>query len=296
MHIAITGSHGLVGHSLAASASERGYRVTRVVRGEAGPREAHWDPIGRQMDIAALDGVDAVVHLAGENIAARRWTAAQRKRIRDSRIMGTSWLSESLASLPHPPQVLVSASAVGYYGDRGDTILDEDAGPGDGFLAEVARQWEEATAAAEAAGIRVVTARFGMILSCRGGALAKMLPPFRLGMGAVLGSGRQYVSWITLADTIAALWHLMEQTTYRGPVNCVAPEPVTNREFSMVLGRAVRRPVLLRVPAVVLRTALGALADELLLASTRAVPARLKADRFSFLHEQLTPDTVLADR
>ena len=244
-------------------------------------------PSADSFDASALDGVDGVVHLAGENIAAARWTEAQKQRVRESRVHSTRVLCEGLARLPSPPKVLVSASAIGFYGDRGDEILDEDSPSGDGFLARVAREWEAATEPAAAAGIRVVQLRFGVVLSPKGGALAKMLTPFKMGGGGVIGSGRQYWSWISLDDAAGAIYHALMTDSIHGPVNAVAPDSVTNREFTKTLGRVLSRPSITRVPAFAARIALGEMADELLLSSTRVRPKRLLDSGYEFRHDSL---------
>lgn len=289
LHVAVTGSHGLVGSSLVALLEGGGHRVTRLVRGQAAEGEIAWDPLAGQLDPGALAGVDAVVHLAGENIASGRWTAERKQRILESRVAGTQTISRAMAAAEPRPRVLVSASAIGYYGDRGDELLDETSPPGDGFLADVVQQWEAATGPAAEAGIRVVPLRFGMILSPRGGALAKMLTPFRLGAGGVVGSGRQYWSWITLDDATGAILHALMHDELSGPTNAVSPNPVTNREFTRLLGRVLRRPTVFPMPAFAARLALGEMADELLLASARVVPKKLLDSGYSFRHPQLEP-------
>ncbi len=246
-----------------------------------------WDPAAGRVDAGGLEGLDAVVHLAGESIAGGRWTAARRDRIRRSRIDATALLAGTLARLARPPRVFVCASAVGYYGDRGDEVLHEDSGSGAGFLADLCRDWEAAASPARAAGIRVVYARSGTVLSTAGGMLPRVLPLFRLGLGGVLGSGAQYLSWIALADHIGALQYLLGADGIAGPVNLVAPHAVTNREFTRALGRALRRPTPLPVPAAALRLAFGRLADEALLASTRVEPARLLASGYRFRYPDL---------
>jgi hypothetical protein len=228
-----------------------------------------------------------VVHLAGENIAAGRWTPARKEAIRRSRVDGTRLLAGALARLDRKPRVLVSASAVGFYGDRGDEPLTEASAPGSGFLAEVCLAWEAATAPARDAGVRVVTPRLGMVLARDGGALAKMLPPFRLGLGGVIGSGRQWVSWIALPDLVAALRHLLARDDLAGPINAVAPEPITNREFTKTLGRVLRRPTLFPLPASLVRLLLGEMGEAALLGSTRALPAGLQASGFRFSTPEL---------
>jgi uncharacterized protein (TIGR01777 family) len=253
-----------------------------LVRGTAGKGEIAWDPGGDSFDASALEHVDGVVHLAAANIAAGRWTAAHKERIRESRIHGTRVLCGMLAKLRSPPKVLVSASAIGFYGDRGDELLNEDSAPGQGFLADLASQWESVTEAASAAGIRVVLMRFGIVLSPAGGALASMLGPFRFGVGGRLGSGRQFWSWIALSDAVGGILHALGTDSLHGPVNAVAPNPVTNAQFTRTLGRVLRRPTILPAPAFVLRLALGEMAEELLLSSARVEPQRLRASGFQF--------------
>jgi len=288
MHVVVSGSRGLVGAALVPFLTADGHRVTRLVRRTAAkPDEAAWDPVRDAVDASRLDGADGVVHLAGENIAAGRWTSARKAEIRRSRVDGTRTLCEALARLPHPPKILVSASAIGLYGDRGAEVLTEKSAPGTGFLADVCREWEAATGPASRAGIRVVNLRFGMILSPRGGALRKLLLPFRLGMGGRIGSGEQFVSWIVLDDAIRLLHHVLYEETVRGPVNAVAPAPVTNAEFARTLARILRRPTLLPVPAFAARLAFGEMADALLLASARVIPARLRAWGYRFRFPEL---------
>ena len=285
MRVLISGSTGLIGSALAASLRGAGVETAGLVR--SGPAatgvDVRWDPSAGVIDAGALAGFGAVVHLAGESISGR-WTRAKKARIADSRAQGTQTLCKALAALDAParPAVLVSASAVGYYGDRGDELLAEDAGPGDMFLSGVCRDWEAATAPAAEAGIRVACARFGVVLSARGGALRSMLTPFRMGIGGRIGSGRQYVSWIALADAVAAIRWILDHAALAGPVNVASPNPVTNAALAAALGRALHRPALLPTPAFAVRLALGQMADELLLASTRVVPAKLLGSGFNF--------------
>lgn len=254
---------------------------TLVRRPSREATEVFWDPGGGRLDASELEGFDAVVHLAGENIASGRWTKERKERIRSSRVQGTSLLAERMAQLERPPAVWLSASAVGFYGDRGAEPLVETSQPGEGFLAEVCKAWEGATAAAPES-VRVVHLRTGMVLGEDGGALERMLLPFRLGFGGVLGDGRQYMSWISLGDLVAAMSFLLGEKTLAGPVNMVAPDPLTNREFTETLGRALKRPTVLPAPAFALRLALGQMADELLLSSARVVPRRLLDAGFTF--------------
>lgn len=299
LRVAVTGAGGLIGTAVARSLEAEGHAVVRLVRREprAEAAEIAWDPVRGRLDDRALDGVDAVVHLAGENIAGGRWTAGRRRAILDSRVQGTSLLAGRMAGAGRPG-VLVCASAIGYYGDRGDGEVDEEAGPGQGFLAEVVSKWEAATAPAEAAGVRVVRCRLGMVLDPRGGALSRMLPLFRLGLGGRLGHGRQYWSWITLEDAARGLVRAVLDPGLRSPVNLVAPEPVTNARFTTALGRALGRPALLAVPGPFLRLVLGRMADELLLASTRVRPVRLLRLDHHFVHPRLDAAlaTLLAER
>ncbi len=285
--VAISGASGLIGSALAALLTSGGHRVVRLVRRPPRAGEIQWDPDAGQLAPDALAGVDAVVHLAGESIAGSRWSPAQQERIRSSRARGTETLARAIAAATPRPRVLVSASAVGLYGDRGADPLDETAVPGAGFLASVAQAWENAAAPARDAGVRTAFARFGIVLTPAGGALAQMLPPFKVGLGAPLGSGHQWMSWISLDDTIGALLHLL-MSEVEGPVNVVAPEAVTNGDFTDALGHAVRRPTFLPpVPPFALRALVGGLADEGLLASTRVVPARLQATGYHFRHPTL---------
>ncbi|HEX7376932.1 MAG TPA: TIGR01777 family oxidoreductase [Pirellulales bacterium] len=286
MHIAITGASGLIGTTLVPLLTGGGHQVTRLVRRAAGPGEATWDP-AQGIDPAALETVDAVVHLAGENIAAARWSAAVKQRIRESRVRGTRVLCEALAKSPGRVKVLVCASAIGFYGHRGDEELTEESAAGEGFLAEVVRDWEAATDPARAAGMRVVNLRFGVILSSQGGALAKMLLPFKLGAGGRVGTGRQYWSWISIDDAAGAIVYSLMTETLSGPVNAVAPRSATNREFTKTLGRVLRRPTFLPMPAFAARLALGEMADDLLLASTRVVPRQLERAGYVFRHPAL---------
>ena len=287
MHVAITGSHGLIGRELTPFLTTGGHRITALVRGEASPGQVSWDPNADSFDASALDGVDGVVHLAGENIAAARWTEAHKQRVLQSRVHPTRVLCEGLTRLRSPPRVLVSASAIGLYGDRGDEILDEDSSSGNGFLARVAREWEAATEPAAAAGIRVVQVRFGVVISPKGGALAKILTPFKMGGGGVIGSGRQHWSWISLDDAAGAIHHALLTDSVCGPVNVVAPDPVTNATFTKTLGRVLSRPSIARVPGWAARIAFGEMADELLLASTRVRPTRLLDSAYEFRHDSL---------
>ncbi len=294
MKILVTGSTGLVGSALLPLLSKRGEQVFRLVRtsSPANKNEISWDPESQKMDLKALEGMEAVVHLAGENIASGRWTEEKKTKIRKSRVQGTSFLAGALAQLSMPPKVFVTASAVGYYGNRASEILNERSSSGEGFLAEVCREWEEAALPATQKGIRVVHLRFGMILTPSGGALAKMLPPFKMGAGGYLGKGTQYMSWVSIDDVVHIVAHVIKKETLQGPVNVVSPHPVTNKDFTKILGRVLSRPTLFPMPEAVIKLAFGEMAKELLLASTRVEPAALAASGYSFQH----PDLELALR
>ena len=284
MKILISGSHGLVGSALVQSLTTAGQEVVRLVRHSrtVGAPQIEWHPDKGIIAKEHLEGIDAVVHLAGENIAAGRWTSEKKRAIRESRVNGTTLLSETLATLRNPPAVFVSASAIGYYGNRGDELLKEDSAPGNDFLAHVCTDWEKATTPAAEKGIRTVLARFGIILAENGGALEKMLTPFRMGIGGRIGSGKQWMSWIALDDVVGAIRFMIHDRFVNGPVNFVAPNPVTNAEFTKTLGNVLSRPTFLPVPAFGARLAFGEMADSLLLASQRVVPAVLQSRDFAF--------------
>jgi uncharacterized protein len=289
MLILVSGSSGLVGSALIPVLTAGGHEIRRLVRTPvpANGQTVHWNPDVGIIHTGGLEGLDAVVHLAGESIASGRWNDDKKARIRDSRVKGTRFLCETLAKAARRPAVLVCASAVGYYGSRGDEFLTEESAPGSGFLAEVCRDWEEATETAGRAGIRVVNLRFGVILSPKGGALKQMLLPFKLGAGGVIGDGRQFVSWIALDDVVAAIMHSLATDALRGPVNTVAPNPVTNYDYTKTLGRVLSRPTVMPMPGFVARIAFGEMADELLLSSQRAVPKRLQEAGYAFRFPEL---------
>ena len=288
MDIAITGSSGLIGSALAGSLRQQGHRVRPVVRrAPSGPDEIRWDPTGGTIDTAALEGADAVVHLAGAGIGDRRWTPERKKEIRESRTIGTGVIARAVADAKVP--VLVSGSAVGFYGSRGDQLLTEESAPGDGFLATLCIDWEKATTAAEEAGARVAHVRTGIVLTPKGGALAKLLPLFKLGAGGRMGNGRQWWPWITLDDEVGAITHLLTADV-AGPVNLCAPHAVTNAELAKTLGRVLGRPTVVPVPAFGPRLLLGKeLAAALLEDSAHMVPARLTDSGYAFAHPELEP-------
>ncbi|MFF8400182.1 TIGR01777 family oxidoreductase [Streptomyces sp. NPDC014846] len=280
--IAVAGASGLIGSALVRSLTADGHEVVRLVRrAPRGPEEVRWDPERGSVDAAGLIGCDAVVDLAGAGIGDRRWTPEYKRLIRDSRVLGTAALAEAVASLAEPPKVFVSGSAIGFYGDTGDRVVDESAPPGDGFLPSLCVEWEEAAAPAEEAGVRTVFVRTGLVVARGGGAWGRLFPLFKAGLGGRLGDGRQYWSYIALADEVAAIRHLIDGGTLSGPFNLTAPEPLTNREITEAMGRVLRRPALFPVPAPVLRAALGELAGDVL-GSQRVVPARLLESGFRF--------------
>ena len=290
MRIAVTGASGLIGSALLPALREAGHEPVALVRREpSGPDEIGWDPEAGTADLAGLEGVGAIVHLAGENIG-QRWTSSVKRRVLESRVNGTRTIAEAVASLD-PTPVLVCASGIGYYGNRGDEILTEESSRGSGFLAEVAEAWEQAADPAREAGARVAHLRHAIVLSREGGALQKLLTPFRLGAGGRVGSGKQWWSWVSLADTVATYLHVIGGEL-EGPVNTTAPNPVTNAEFVKALGRALHRPTVMPLPAFAVRTGFGEMGREMLLEGQRALPARLHDDRFEFAHP--TIDEALA--
>jgi len=295
MDIAVTGSNGLVGTALCASLRSDGHRVVPVVRSGGGDGAIVWDPVAGSIDTAGLEGLDAVVHLAGEGIASGRWTKAHRDRVHDSRSKGTTLLSTALGALDQKPAVLVSGSAIGYYGDRGDEVLTESSVPGTDFLAGVAVDWEAATEVASSAGVRTALVRTGIVLDPKGGALGKQLLPFKLGLGAKAGRGTQWFSWITLRDEVAAIRHLIDNESVSGPVNLTAPNPVTNAEFTDAVGRALRRPTFLTIPSATrhLPFGVGDLVDSLLFTSARVESTVLQQSGFTFADPDL--DAALGD-
>jgi hypothetical protein len=289
MRIAVTGSSGLIGSALKERFTSQGHCVHPLVRRPArsGTAEIAWFPATEQIDTQSLEGVDAVVHLAGENIAAGRWTDDRKQRILRSRVSGTTLISKSIASLQSKPRVLISSSAIGYYGSRGDEMVTEDSSAGENFQAEVCLAWEAATRAAAESGIRVVHLRTAMVLSAHGGALDRMVGAFKWCLGGVLGDGKQYMSWIDLDDLVSVIEHLMNTSSIEGAVNACAPEPVTNREFTRTLARTLGRPAILPVPKTAVRLMFGQMGRELLLGSIRALPTRLEQDGFHWQYPKL---------
>jgi uncharacterized protein (TIGR01777 family) len=287
--VAVSGSHGFVGSALVSALARAGHRVVRLIRGRpVGEDELGWDPDAGTIDAEGLEGIDAVVHLAGAGIGDKRWTEARKRLILESRTKGTGLLARTLAALAHPPSVLVSASAIGYYGDRGDEPLDERSGPGTDFVAGVCVQWEAATAPAAEAGVRVATTRSGLILGRDGGVFPRMLLPFRLGIGGRIASGRQYMSWISISDEVGAILHALTNDAVSGPVNVTGPAPVTNAEFTETLGRVVHRPTVIPTPLLPLRLRYGSeLVQHLLVEGQRVLPKRLEESGFRFAHPTL---------
>src|ERR1022692_4109679 len=279
--ILVSGCSGLIGSALLPSLKASGYEVVCLIRGAAsGKGQITWDP-ARALAPESASGFDAVIHLAGESIVGR-WTEAKKHRILESRVQGTRHLAEALAAAPQRPQLLISASAIGYYGDRGEEVLREDSSSGEGFLPEVCREWEAAAELAAKAGIRTAQMRFGLVLSASGGALQKMLLPFRMGVGGNMGNGRQWWSWVDIDDLIGAIQHVINTDSLRGPVNVVAPTPVRNAEFTNTLASVISRPAILPMPAFAARLVFGQMGDELLLASQRVEPAKLMASGYVF--------------
>lgn len=277
----LTGGSGLLGRSLAPSLKARGFEVSRLVREQAhSSDQIHWDP-ARPLAPEAVSGFDAVIHLAGESVVGR-WTSAKKTKIRDSRVGGTRTLTHALAKAAKRPRVFISASAIGYYGDRADEVLNEKSSPGAGFLADVCREWEAADQPAVDAGIRTVQIRTGVVLSSDGGALQKMLPPFRIGVGGSVGSGRQWMSWIHIQDWVGAVHHILKNDLLQGPVNMVAPRPVQNSEFTETLASVLSRPAIFPVPAFAIKMLFGQMGEEVLLASQRVEPARLVTSGYPF--------------
>ena len=288
MKVAVTGAHGLVGTALCQALEHQGHKVIRLVRKSKGlSDEVLWSVEAKQLPLEPLEGLDAVVHLAGESLFGY-WTGAKKQRILDSRVQGTRLLCETLAGLEKPPSVLISTSAIGYYGNRGDEDLREESAKGDLFVSDVCEQWEQATQLADAAGIRVVNARFSVVLSEKGGALKTMLPPFKLGLGGPLGDGKQQFSWIHLGDLVKAIQFCIDTESIKGPVNMTAPEPLTNSAYTKALGSVLNKPTVLPAPYLAVRLLMGQMADELLFASTRVYPGVLNEAGFEFDYPEVS--------
>ena len=288
MRVAVTGASGLIGTAVVAELRRQGHEVTRLVRRQAGPGEAAWDPSAGTIEAGKLEGHDGVVHLAGVGIGEHRWTEDHKRAVLDSRLQGTGLLARTLAGLAAPPAVLASGSAVGYYGYQSGEVMTEESPNGTGFLADVVAAWEQAAAPAADAGIRVARTRSGVVLTAKGGALKKQLLPFKLGIGGRLGTGRQWLSWISLADEVAGLIHVLATQGLRGPVNLTSPEPVTNAEFTATLARVLKRPAVMPVPTPALQVLFGReMTAEMLLGGQRVLPAALQASGFTFRHPKL---------
>lgn len=288
MKVLITGSSGLIGSALVEALATGGHEVGRLLRKPGDGNTPWWDPLEGKIDLCEFDAPEVVIHLAGDNLATGRWTAAKKSRILNSRLRGTKMLADFFSQCDPKPRLFLSGSAVGFYGDCGQTIVDESSPPGRGFLADVCKQWEDATIPAANVGIRVVTIRTGMVLSPAGGALKKMLPPFKLGLGGVLGGGRQYMSWISIDDVVGSVQWLMANDSIRGPVNLVSPTPVTNAQFTKALGAVLRRPTIFPMPAFAARAIFGEMADELLLSSVRVAPTKLNDSGYTFRDPELS--------
>lgn len=289
MKILLTGATGFIGSALAPFLKDHGHDVYKLVRNRnsGNPSDIYWDPAAGVLAPESLEGFDAVINMSGENLADGRWTESKKQRILSSRVKSTQLLSDCMNNLRKPPNVFVSFSAIGYYGSRGDSLLTELSSDDTTFLSRVCRLWEDAASGAEKHGIRVVRLRLGVVLSSKGGALAKMLPPFKMWLGGPLGTGEQYMSWIALDDLLAAILHVIQTKTLSGAVNAVAPNPVTNAEFTKTLGAVLKVPTLFRVPAFMLRLLLGEMAEEMLLGSARVRPERLLESGFKFQYPEL---------
>ncbi len=287
MKILISGSNGFIGQHLVRYAKDQGHAVYRLVRGKGGADTMSWNPALGLIDSTQLEGFDVIIHLAGKNIAEKRWTTRTKEEILKSRVTSATLLSSTLLKLKSPPAVFLSASAVGFYGDRGEEIITEDAPPGNDFLSQVCVSWEKAAQLSPQLSTRVIHLRFGMVLSKEGGALKKMLIPFRFGLGGRLGNGKQYVSWITITDLLRAIFHCIKEPSIFGPVNITSPNAITNDEFTNTLGQMLRRPTIFSLPAPILRVIFGEMADVLFLSSIRAIPSKLQSTRFHFEHESI---------
>ena len=289
MKVLLSGASGLLGTALKSSFSSQGNDLRSLVRRQSDQTgSVYWDPYSGTLDADSINGSELVIHLSGANLATV-WSDRNKDLFHSSRIDTTRFLCEKLTSLTAPPKTLIAASAIGFYGDRGDELINEDSSPGTGFLAELCRDWEEATSKATEHGIRVINIRIGLVLSPDGGALAKMLLPFQLGTGGAFGNGEQYMSWISIRDIVDAIHHIAETTNLTGPVNLVAPNPVSNRVFTKTLGKVLNRPTFMTVPAFALRTLMGQMAEEMLLSGQRVQPKKLLDSGFRFSHAELEP-------
>ncbi len=287
MKVAVTGTSGLIGSGLVSFLSKKGITVSKILRENPEGDEISWKPEGGDWNSAFTDGIDGIVHLAGENIASGKWTKEKKEKIKQSRIEGTKSLCDHVLKLPAPPSVFVCASAIGFYGDRGMEFLNESSSRGSGFLPDVCIGWEEAAQSVSSVGIRVVNVRFGVVLSKEGGVLAKMLTPFKMGMGGKIGSGKQYMSWVAMDDVTGAIYHALTTDSLKGPVNVTAPNPVTNKEFTKALGRVLKRLTVMPMPAFAAKLAFGKMANDLLLASTRVAPRKLSDSGYVFQYTEL---------
>ena len=286
--VVISGSSGLLGTALSSYLIKKGFTLLRLVRRpEAAENEIFWNPLTGEIDSQKLEGTDAAINFSGRNIGLGRWTKKRKKEIFESRVNSTRLLAETLSKLKDPPHSFISASAIGYYGDSGAEFMNEGAEPGTGFLPDLCVHWEEATKPAMKAGLRVVQMRSGVVLTADGGALAQMLPPFKMGVGGKLGNGKQYFSWIDIDDYVRAVYHLMTSDSIQSPVNVASPEPVTNSEFTAVLARVLRRPAFIPIPGFVLKLLFGQVAEEILLSSSRVIPQILLGSGFEFKYPDL---------
>jgi uncharacterized protein (TIGR01777 family) len=288
MKIAITGSRGLIGRQATKLLNARGHSLVRLVRQEiTDQNEIFWNPDAGTIDSTKLEGIDALIHLAGENVASGRWTESKKAEIRQSRVTGTKLIAEAISQLKTPPKTFIAASAIGFYGNRGEETLTEKSPAGSGFLAEVCQEWEATCQSAANAGIRVCNLRFGVVLSTEGGALAKMLPPFLIGAGGPIGSGKQYMSWVAIDDVAQIILHALVTESLSGPLNVVAPKPVTNADFSTALGKVLHRPAFMPLPDFAARLMFGQMADELLLASAKVEPQKLQESGYKFIYPEI---------
>jgi len=287
MKVLVTGSSGFIGSVLTKSLTANGHDVRRLLRNNLLKNEPYWNPEDGFINLKDFVDIDAVIHLAGDNIADGRWTSGKKTRIMDSRVKSTKLLAESLAKSEYKPRAFISGSAVGFYGDCGNNIINETRHSGTGFLAGVCKQWEKATGSAANAGIRVANIRTGMVLSMAGGALKKMIIPFKMGLGGIIGNGKQYISWVTIDDVVEMIQYIMTNDSINGPVNLVSPNPVSNYQFTRTLGRVLHRPTILPMPGLIARIIFGEMANELLLAGTRAIPQKLINSGYKFRHSEL---------